>query len=45
MPSRQGMTGWYDPRRLVAIGIRVAEAKAQRRGWLRNCTSAETVVA
>ena len=26
MPSRQGMTGWYDPRRLVAIGIRVAEA-------------------
>jgi hypothetical protein len=26
MPSRPGMTGWYDPRRLVAIGIRVAEA-------------------
>src|SRR5262245_34095835 len=26
MPSRQKMTGWYDPVRLVAIGIRVAEA-------------------
>jgi len=26
MPSRPGMTGWYDPTRLVAIGIRVAEA-------------------
>jgi hypothetical protein len=26
MPSRPRMTGWYDPVRLVAIGIRVAEA-------------------
>ena len=26
MPSRPKMTGWYDPIRLVAIGIRVAEA-------------------
>ena len=26
MPSRQKMTGWYDPVRLLTIGIRVAEA-------------------
>jgi hypothetical protein len=26
MPSRPQMTGWYDPVRLMAIGIRVAEA-------------------
>ena len=26
MPSRPAMTGWYNPVRLVAIGIRVAEA-------------------
>jgi hypothetical protein len=26
MPSRQKMTGWYDPVRLVSVGIRVAEA-------------------
>lgn len=25
-PAHSPMTGWYDPRRLVAIGIRVAEA-------------------
>src|SRR5262249_8259175 len=26
MPTRQQMTGWYDPVRLVSVGIRVAEA-------------------
>jgi len=26
MPSRSQMTGWYDPARLLAIGIRVSEA-------------------
>src|SRR5436305_100712 len=26
MPPRQKMTGWYNPVRLLAIGIRVAEA-------------------
>jgi hypothetical protein len=26
MPSRPEMTGWYDPVRLVSVGIRVAEA-------------------
>jgi hypothetical protein len=25
-PERKDMTGWYDPRRLLSIGIRVAEA-------------------
>jgi len=26
MPSRPKMTGWYDPVRLISIGIRIAEA-------------------
>src|SRR5260370_10088178 len=41
MPSRPGMTGWYDPRRLVAIGIRVAEATVFGKMFDRRAPFAE----